>query len=318
MRSAAALVFALIAFGCSTLLGLDEYRDKPDTGAGAMGGAGGGGVGGGGSGGADSGGAGAVEAGGEAGADGDADPGATFLGRACDGDGDCGGVLTCWRPGPNALGGAPARGYCTTDCDSCKEHGGQRCHEDASGASHCLLGCTPGPEGIEWNPTKCHGRPELACLPWSATEIVCVPQCNSDADCEGFWCNPGNGLCQAEPPTGWAHGSECSISDAGVDECLGFCLTLVQPRWCSGRCTIGVEATCGWEPASGLPARHVCGMIFPGAGPGDFGVCTPLCECDADCPNATYRCQPFSNPELEDKYKMKGYCAEQGQGIPCQ
>jgi hypothetical protein len=314
MSGRAVLVVALAAIGCSSLLGLDDFSDRPASDA-SVGGTSGGGAGGG------SGGDSGPDATADA-ADGDGDTGAPFLGSACEKDAECGGTgLTCLRADTGlTTGGGPAKGYCTTTCDQCAQHGGTTCLQYADGSSFCVQGCTPQPPGgTAFDPNKCHGRPEVACVPLSGpTDAVCAPRCNSDSDCSPLYCHPKDGMCRSTPPTGDPLGHECTVT-TGQDSCLGIC----YQGSCTEGCTLGVENTCGWAgPDGGLPAPGICGYVeefmnFAGDF-GDIGLCIPLCNCDSDCLTTGSVCEPFALQELMTKYGKSGYCSPAGAGTPCQ
>ncbi len=237
------------------------------------------------------------------------------LGGRCDFDWECVSGLGCMRADSGVLDAAsPAFGLCTKSCASdpnaCAPFGGL-CWQVASGVAYCVEACEFGPTGAEsFDPDKCHGRPELACSPFG-NEAACLPRCNRDADCKlGWFCDPRDGLCRQEQPSGLPLGSAC---DESADTCLGVC----ESGACEEACTFGAPLSCG-NTSSSEPAGAYClhgdDAIPLGAGPGagDLGQCVPLCDCDDDCPSPLV-CLSFGGSPLAAETLREGFC---GTGSP--
>jgi hypothetical protein len=238
-------------------------------------------------------------------------------------------------------GAGPAKGLCTVSCAAsnsvCNAFGTSAvCHDIAGGESFCFEGCAFGPPSLNvFDPNKCHGRPEMACSPLVGASgqiaAVCLPSCNSDADCGGgLFCHPSDGLCRLAKPAGKPTGESCLGPDAGTGECQGMCLPMestsgTAANVCSASCTLGALPACGWDgPTSGQPAPAGC-LFVPsqvidngGAGVGDIGYCGRFCNCNDDCAPGLV-CESFGDPQLESFYQKKGYCApaDGSSGIPC-
>ena len=257
-----------------------------------------------------------------------------MFGSACASAVQCGG-LTCLTPSSGALdGGGPAKGLCTAACASdfdCQGLGSNAvCLEYSTGVGFCFEGCSFGNPGNTFLPSKCHGRPEMACSPLSdGVSLVgqaCLPQCNSDADCGTLHCDPKSGLCRATPATGKDLGAECVQQDGGPGECKGNCTGIVNPGssvpftyTCTERCTLGAPAQCGWDGTSQAPGFCLfSSTLISTPGIGDQGSCAQLCSCNADCKNPSFVCRAFNDPNFEATLGQKGYCGSssiQGGGV---
>lgn len=313
-----------------------------------------------------------LDGGGSGGTDGSAGgPSDSQLGRSCSTDDECGEGLTCATASSGLFGGqGPSQGYCTTNCDEdpgicqdfasdaiCVNYG-----TDAFPASWCVLGCQFGPRGQrQLDPNKCHARDDVACAPlFGDTQVSCVtdddcetgelcggtcfavipaclPQCNSDADCGDGFCDPGTGLCGAEPTTGSQLGARCTPTEEGLDdECRGRCIGILGDAsdepvtyMCADFCTLGIVPSCGWAgPTSGQRADGAClfssSVISANGGPanGDRGSCGQLCDCNSNCRNPDLIC--VSDSYVRTNYRRAGYCTTPSttdagveRGIPC-
>ena len=288
----------------------------------AAGGFGGGGFSGGGFGGGGTGNVGGVGGGGGIGAVGGGGVGGsnTALGRACVSDGECGPDLFCLMEQGQQWG--PARGLCTTKCPAT----GAGCQGVAPGAQcvalgpaqefYCVEPCKPGPQGLQqFDPTKCHGRQEIACTEQPGGNFLCLPNCNGAQDCPSGACNPKLGVCTNAPVAGGPIGAACG----GDQECRGVCLAGLGEPSCVEPCTIGALPACGWS-GPGTPAEAYClftASTFPQIGIGDQGLCGKLCNCDKDC-LPSQRCDGFGDPQTEQAFQKRGYCTDPSQtsGIP--
>ena len=254
------------------------------------------------------------------------------LGATCSQDSDCGAGLTCLAPwSQNIDGQGPPGGLCTADCANdaaiCdKLEKNAKCigfPEQTSPARYCMEACEFGDPGTA-KANKCHGRVDMGCAPIVVPGLgevarVCLPNCNSDADCGGsLACDHGTGRCVAAPPTGDPVGTPCSLTN---DTCRGFCEKLDLPATggsttlCAERCTAGAVAeskvSCDWDKSSATPAPAAC-IYYPGAvvapGFGDRGACGQLCDCNAQCKGTGLVCQPLP-AGLDTLFKRKGQCS---------
>jgi hypothetical protein len=255
----------------------------------------------------------------------------TRLGRACVADADCqdGSTpdLQCISATQTVLGdGAPPHGLCTSpcvadvDCDALSV--GSLCFPfNETGTSYCVEGCSFGEPPI--GEAKCHGRSDFACNPallgstsQSCTTTAscgsgevcvddvcnvvfpaCLPSCRGDIDCaDGMYCDQSflSGVCLAQKPAGKGLAEPCTVKDE-PDECLGFCQADAagsQQGHCSTVCGIGTE--CAWNATSGR-FDGVClyaSVLTAETGSfGDFGFCTPSCNCSDECGDASLECQ---------------------------
>lgn len=256
------------------------------------------------------------------------------LGARCESDDDCAAPLSCLASNSTAIDGSgPPRGICTIRCvpdgSPCTELGAtcvKLNRGDEFLQAYCLQRCAPGSAREGFSDEKCHGRPELACLPSPTAGGVCAPNCNADADCGSRHCDPRTGMCIDTPPDGQAVGTACTATDM----CRGNCLAIQLPsgftvvRVCVEACTYGAVPACGWT-GTGSPAEAACLTPWKGVaeagglGFGDPGWCTQLCDCDDDCAHLSLRCGPIGSAELEEFYGRKGRCwgFSEAESIPC-
>jgi len=269
-----------------------------------------------------------------------ADGGPGALGAPCAGAADCGtGTgLQCVTAGSQLIGGqGPAKGLCTASCTSdttCQTLSptsrcvtlGPRFSTD----SYCLESCRFSlASTVNFDPAKCHGRHEMACKPYQgqvAGEGLCAPTCNADADCgAGLFCDPGTGLCRSTALSGPGPGSTCSTT---ADTCRGDCLAFATRsqgniNMCAEACTFGAVPGCGWSGVG--PADAFCmysyQAVYDAGGPGigDAGLCTKLCDCDAQCGRPELGCIS-GDAAFVPLTKRKGFCSPpfdtSGQPVP--
>lgn len=202
--------------------------------------------------------------------EGQAAPGA--VGAACGEAAECDQVQepTCLKmPG----------GYCSTEClgglFDCDDQ--SICEELGDQAFYCLDGCLTANGNTDCRDDyRCSARPEVFNL---AGEVgVCVPKCESDADCEtGTRCDTGSGDCvpRGERKTGDA----CS----GNGQCNGgLCIQSENFRggYCSSRCG---------DQFSGCEANAECTTLEGQA------VCLSTCDTSSDCRGGEgYKCRQIA------------------------
>jgi hypothetical protein len=242
---------------------------------------------------------------------------------------------------PKGLCTAP----CTTD-DECAALGaGSLCYPFGSttGAGYCIEGCSFGTPDI--GEAKCHSRPEFACDPallgkttttCTATadcpagdfcnegscSVVfpgCLPACRGDLDCaDGMYCDQSflRGVCLAKKPVGKALGEPCTVPPATApgepDECLGFCqgdATGSNKGHCATTC--GLANQCAWNSDT----KKYDGVCFYASvltvdtgGAGDFGFCTPTCNCTSECNDSTLACSLLTQGALSTDFRGPGLC----------
>lgn len=258
----------------------------------------------------------------------DAGP-ATSLGARCGSDRDCTAPLICVEVNQDTGNGeGPPRGLCTLKCEAdataCADLGGvcldiSYANVGAEG-TYCIETCSFGPgDQVTFTDTKCHAREEFACYALTSGP-ACVANCNLDSDCGTRICNPGTGLCGNTTPPGDAIGAKCDPA-VTPDTCRGYCqpFTLTDggtTAACMEDCTFGRIATCGWTGTG--PAAAAC-YLFPvsvldagGPGYGDVGNCVQLCDCNKDCLNPAFVCEPLGSTELEMYWGRKGLCNVKG------
>lgn len=125
------------------------------------------------------------------------------IGKACDGDDDCGGNLFCISSAsdPFRFPGGPARGMCSMGCEGAADCPGSGVCVNSSGDSGlCLRGCVL--DGVD----NCGGRADLACAP-IGDRNACVPNCTSNDGCGDRVCS--GGLCVDAPEPECAADTDC-------------------------------------------------------------------------------------------------------------
>ncbi len=217
--------------------------------------------------------------------------------------------------------------------------------DDQSDTGYCIEGCSFGDPDIG-APAKCHDRPEFACNPallgrtstscsttddCGAGELCldgvcdvvfpgCLPACRGDIDCDaGMYCDQSflNGTCVTKKQTGKALGEPCTVPDdsepAEPDECIGFCQSDGIPNSNKGHCanTCGLATQCAWNAKT----NKFDGVCFYASvltaevgGVGDFGFCTPSCNCTTECNDPALACQLLTQGALSDDFKGPGLC----------
>jgi hypothetical protein len=271
------------------------------------------------------------------------------IGRSCTGPADCSPSLACITAKHRLLGGAaPPHGFCSAPCISdaqCELQGpGALCFPFAEDASYCIEGCSFGTPKL--GEPKCHGREDFACNPallgttadgCSTTDeclpgelctdgvcnVVfpgCLPACRGDLDCApGLYCDQSfmAGTCTPIKPKGKRLGEPCTLPSAQEpaepDECLGFCQAdsdVGNQGHCAATC--GLLRECGWDPAS-QKFDGVCfyaSVLTTETGDvGDFGFCTPACNCTEECNDATLACSLLAQGPIDDQqFKGPGLC----------
>jgi hypothetical protein len=256
--------------------------------------------------------------------------------------------LTCVTAKETVLGeGAPPKGLCTAECADtadCTQFGEHAvCFPFDSTTGYCVEGCAFGEPDI--GTQKCHSRPEFACNPallaptttsCTATEDcpagdlcidgtcdavlpACLPACRGDIDCEdGMYCDQSflSGVCLSKKPTGKALGEPCTVPGANdpsePDECLGFCQADAEDSnkgHCAATCGIGRE--CAWNSATskfdGI-CLYASVLTAETGSLGDFGFCTPSCNCTDECNDPKLVCQLLEQGALTEDFKGPGLC----------
>ena len=221
------------------------------------------------------------------------------IGARCDGDGDCGGDLTCLGVDDDDafFAGGPGNGYCTRPCESdddCPTPDSQLPLGECVGSGadkHCAEACIIGDPEMEFldselDESKCHGREDVRCQTVN-NEDICIPTCRSDDDCGDRSCDPRAAVCVDRPNTGLPTGDACDQDD---NLCAGVCVNFTggEITMCSTRCVLGgpeVDAECG-----GL-TEGICVFSPSGHELGDAAFCTESCSVHSDCQNPTFWCR---------------------------
>lgn len=253
------------------------------------------------------------------------------LGAACTSDAECGPDLLCWSSATRSLGpyeGGAAHGYCTQRCASrgdCArfDPNGICSSASAAGESICLRGClSKAPIPGE---AKCLDRVDQICMSTAAFGLeafdpiarqlgACLPNCGSDADCDGGrFCDLASGLCVNTEPFGLPIGSACALDT----DCEGqVCVTHASgERACSAPCPLD-SLGCGFgidaDPRGAAclaPWFNVGGFS---EGRQDLGLCIELCNQTSDCNQAGFVCDT-SQPTPAGS---AGACLPQAEGTP--
>lgn len=234
---------------------------------------------------------------------------------------------------------------CATN-DDCSAFGaGSLCFPFGSdqNAGYCVEGCTFGTPNL--GEVKCHSRPEFTCNPAllgqtsttctastdcqtgelcidGSCDIVfpaCLPGCRGDIDCDdGMYCDQSflSGVCVAKKPTGKTLGEPCTLPPADgpsePDECLGFCQADTAGST-TGHCatTCGLGNECAYNSATkkfdGL-CLYASVLTADSGDTGDFGFCTPSCNCSADCRDGALACTLLTQALPTDTFKGAGLC----------
>jgi len=221
------------------------------------------------------------------------------LGLACSDKTPCPDGLICLGAKGHTLGDwVPAGGFCTEACNNdgdCASYAGAACAQfvprDAA-TQYCAPPCILGDNHA------CGNREDVSCWPLqivtgASSGRVCLPLCNNDVQCpSGTVCDGINNLCSITAQGGGQSiGTDCDLT--GADPCAdGFCfdLGLSNGGVCSSYCRRGTFPQCGGESS-----ESVCAWVPEGdqaAGAADTGLCALLCRCDAECNNASLRCEP--------------------------
>jgi hypothetical protein len=214
---------------------------------------------------------------------------------------------------------------------------------EGSTEGYCIEGCNFGAPDI--GEAKCHSRPEFACNPallgTTSTTCVttddcpagdlcidgqcdvvfpgCLPACRGDLDCDaGMYCDQSflSGVCVTKKPTGKALGEPCTMppddAESEPDECLGFCQADAEGST-KGHCaaTCGLARQCSWNSAT----EKFDGICFYASvltsetgDVGDFGFCTPSCNCTDDCNDPTLACSLLTQGALSTDFRGAGLC----------
>ena len=223
----------------------------------------------------------------------------TLLGSACKQHSDCGdqGLICAGTKDDGLYGGYVVNGLCTKECEgaddsSCLAFGGL-CENVSDNVDspvwRCLQICEPG--GATMDPSKCHGRAELACaalnvdLDLGVDSLgLCYPVCDSNSTCSGGdSCDEGLGVCHDGKNKGDAFGTAC---DPKKDTCAGQCIGYADDKgkftygYCSQPCVYGADDACALSVDVDADCRFV---EVETAGPGDYAYCQPICSTNADC-----------------------------------
>jgi len=234
------------------------------------------------------------------------------------------------------------------DVDTCAALGpGALCYPFTSGSTegYCVEGCQFGTPDI--GDDKCHARAEFACNPALLGELdplvpcdttddcaagdlcidgacnlvtaACLPACRGDLDCDpGMYCDQSflNGTCVAAKPTGKALGEPCTVPAANEpdepDGCLGFCQADAATGN-AGHCaaTCGLARQCSWN-SSTEKFEGVCfyaSVLTSETGDvGDFGFCTPTCNCTEQCNDPALACSLLTQGALSTDFRGAGLC----------
>lgn len=236
--------------------------------------------------------------------------GPSFLGTECSADADCGMDGKCLTAGADdsVLGGGPANGYCTKNCqtDTDCPGAGSTCLTDQAGKGECFLGCTFGEPALMYlndplDGEKCHGREDLRCQTLQDGSNVCLPACGNDDQCAGRACDPRFGVCVTTPSTGKLMGEACDPMSM-TEECAGTCIGIQSDAgnlaMCTSLCTMGGEAPNANECNVGVKTPGGLCIYSPsGTGVGDIGFCAQGCTMEDQCQYPAFFCFNVGLPD---------------------
>jgi hypothetical protein len=246
------------------------------------------------------------------------------IGIPCTQNAQCVRGLTCVT---SSTPSGPQGGYCTRTCADDTNCQGidpeSYCYQESH---YCLAACTTDAGEIDLEGEiesleppdlnlKCQGRPELACFPLSrlpsaraAEEGVCLPVCQSNADCGGRFCNLNTGGCDDVAPVGGDIGAPCTPATAAVDCASGYCQPLGPTRFfCTGACSQLEVGGCGF-PANTPPGQRqaACVDSIRGLRYRDLGLCMELCDTPADCAQPGWQCSSLGR--FTTQWGRAGFC----------
>ena len=200
----------------------------------------------------------------------------------------CGSAGDCTKVGsPVCL--SMVGGYCAEECGLLGQLGcpdESVCHQLSDTAIYCLDGCLSTSDCRDGY--RCQERPDLEAYFPGTGVGVCIPACQSNADCDtGLVCDAASGDCVPKVSASAIVGSQC----AGSGDCnSGLCLQDFPGGYCSSSCG-GHLATC--EPGSG------CYQLQSGS-----AFCLAVCQADSECRQG-YLCDFV---ETNEDGKAKGFC----------
>ncbi|HXK16684.1 MAG TPA: hypothetical protein VNG33_02675, partial [Polyangiaceae bacterium] len=146
-----------------------------------------------------------------------------------------------------------------------------------------------------------------------------LPACRGDIDCDpGMYCDQSflSGVCVAKKPVGKALGETCTVppatSPSEPDECLGFCQADTansNQGHCASTCGLGNE--CAYNAATkkydGV-CLYASALTADTGDTGDFGFCTPACNCTSECHDEALTCEILTQALPSDSYRGAGLC----------
>lgn len=254
------------------------------------------------------------------------------VGANCSDDAGCPKGGRCLLPdSQDWLGGGPPEGLCVADCSAdvkaCDNFGNAVCVSSLklgrSGAisALCMPTCETNSGSVEV--PACSGVPSSACEPLEGESSgFCRPFCRFDGDCPSGHCDRQVGVCvsEAQSSAGVSFGASCDVDRTN---CEGVCVNLSPDpnavlSICSNRCTLGTYDECA--VAGVIPQASTCAFAVTSSVPGNLGYCTPLCDCNADCPAAGFICRAFSSTGTVETLKSQGMCVPaqaEETGIAC-
>jgi len=213
--------------------------------------------------------------------------------------------------------------YCVEGCAfGAPGFGGAKCHNrDEFACNPALLGATDEPctsnaqcgigelciAADQNNP----GAGQVCAIVVPA----CLPACRGDIDCaDGLYCDASflSGVCVEKKPTGKALGEACTVKDE-PDDCLGFCQadeTGKTAGHCAQTCALGVQ--CAWNTSARVydgVCLYASVLTQDTGAAGDFGFCTPSCNCTEECGDPALGCavEPTLG-RLNSDFRGPGLC----------
>jgi hypothetical protein len=111
-------------------------------------------------------------------------------------------------------------------------------------------------------------------------------------------------------------GERCTLPDlldpAEPDECLGFCQADAAGSgvgYCASGC--GLLNECAWNSQTGKfdgACLYASTVTAADGFIGDFGFCTPTCNCSEECHDPLLACALLDQGELTDAFRGSGLC----------
>jgi hypothetical protein len=217
-------------------------------------------------------------------------------------------------------------GLCTRNCITNRECGAGIC----TALAGCVPACTPhgGLECDQYGATCVALGTAFGCRPSCFPPGTTPPPGYTNACAAGTTCDPNTLECTTTLSTGALVGEPCMRdADCATRHCNPEIDAAGMPTgFLGGQCyAIGrLPAVSEYEtsmpiPRSNCPEHSVAIPYAASDGEGDAALCLPVCESDADCMRAGYRCERYARdgmPGFTNGVCVPLNCADPSQPCP--